>query len=136
MTWGCSAWTPPQPGSGHRKVLLAVGHRALQRHRQAAHRRRRRLQPHPESRRETVPFTFLIQSLMIIWYAISCDPAAAIGAAGPRPWYRTKATPSPADMHAALRGELTDARINSISPGHHEPPQITTNTSTSEATAA
>ena len=41
----------------------------------------------------TVPFTFLVQSLMILWYAISCDPAAGIlsdGAArtrgtGPRP---------------------------------------------------
>ena len=28
----------------------------------------------------TVPFAFLIQSLMIIWYALACDPAAGIGA--------------------------------------------------------
>ena len=32
------------------------------------------------------------------------------------PWYRTKATPSPADMHAALRDALTDARINRHQP--------------------
>ena len=61
---------------------------------------------------------------MIIWYAISCDPAAGIERRRSRsPWYRTKATPSPADMHAALRGELTDARINGISPGSASDPR-------------
>jgi len=58
----------------------------------------------------TVPFAFLVRSLMIIWYALACDPAASIGRRRRRcPWYRTKATTAPADMHAALRGELTDA---------------------------
>ncbi|MGH3197338.1 MAG: transposase, partial [Streptosporangiaceae bacterium] len=38
-----------------------------------------------------VPFAFLIQSLMIIWYARACDPAASIGCRRSRcPWYRTK----------------------------------------------
>jgi hypothetical protein len=79
----------------------------------------------------------LIQSLMILWYAISCDPAAAIADRRSRcPWYRTKATPSPADMHAALRGDLLAARINDISPGHNHPAQITDGTLTSEAEAA
>lgn len=85
----------------------------------------------------TVPFAFLVQSLMIIWYALACDPAASIGRRRSRcPWYRTKATPAPADMHAALRGELTDARINGISPGHNDTRQITDGTLTSEAAAA
>ena len=85
----------------------------------------------------TVPFAFLVQSLMIIWYALACDPAASIGRRRSRcPWYRTKATPAPADMHAALRGELTDARINGISPGHNDTRQITDGTLTSKAAAA
>ena len=85
----------------------------------------------------TVPFTFLIQSLMIVWYVISCDPAAAIAGRRSRcPWYRTKATPSPADMHAALRAELTTARINGISPSQNDPTQFSAGTLTSEAAAA
>lgn len=62
----------------------------------------------PEAVERTVPFAFLIQSLMITWYAISCDPAAAIACRRSHcPWYQSKATPSPADMHAALRAALT-----------------------------
>jgi len=84
-----------------------------------------------------VPFAFLIQSLMIVWYAISCDPAAAIAGRRSRcPWYRTKATPSPAGMHAALRSDLFAARISSISPGQNHPAQITDGTLTSKAEAA
>ena len=84
-----------------------------------------------------VPFAFLTQSLMIVWYAISCDPAAAIAGRRSRcPWYRTKATPAPADMHAALRGDLLAARINSISPSQNHPAQITDGTLTSKAEAA
>jgi hypothetical protein len=85
----------------------------------------------------TVPFAFLIQSLMILWYALSCDPAAAIAGRRSRcPWYRTKATPSPADMHAALRGDLLAARINGIGSGQNEALQITADTLTSKAKAA
>jgi hypothetical protein len=66
----------------------------------------------------TVPFAFLVQSLMICWYAISCDPAAGLEQRRQRsPWYRAKATPAAADMHAALRDTLTEARINAISAG-------------------
>jgi hypothetical protein len=85
----------------------------------------------------TVPFAFLIQSLMICWYAVSCDPAVAIAGRRNRcPWYRSKATPSPADMHAALRAALNDARINAIRPDHDGTLQITGSTMTSEAEAA
>jgi hypothetical protein len=83
-----------------------------------------------------VPFAFLVQSLMILWYAVTCDPAAAVTARRSRcPWYRAKTAPAPADMHAALRDALTSARINPLSPGHDEAPQITGSTLTSEAKA-
>jgi hypothetical protein len=56
-----------------------------------------------------VPFAFLLQSLMIIWYAVAGDPAAGVEERRRRcPWYRTKQTPSPADMHTALRDALRD----------------------------
>jgi len=85
----------------------------------------------------TVPFAFLIQSLMICWYAISCDPAAGIERRRQRsPWYRAKATPAAADMHAALRDALTGTRINAISPGSGESRKIPGGTLTSEARAA
>ncbi len=43
-----------------------------------------------------VPFAFLIQSLMICWYALSCDPATGLGQRRQRnPRYRAKATPRP-----------------------------------------
>ncbi len=85
----------------------------------------------------TVPFAFLIQTLMICWYAQACDPAASVGHRRSRcPWYRTKATPAPADMHAALRSALTAARINGISPGQNNSPHNDPVTLTSEAAAA
>ncbi|HEX6526210.1 MAG TPA: transposase [Streptosporangiaceae bacterium] len=85
----------------------------------------------------TVPFAFLVQSLMICWYAVSCDPAATIGQRRRRsPWYLSKATPSAADMHAALRDALTSSRINGISPGSSKDPKITDSTVTSGARAA
>jgi hypothetical protein len=50
---------------------------------------------------------------MICWYAISCDPAVGIEERRRRsPWYTAKATPAAADMHAALRDALAQARIN------------------------
>jgi hypothetical protein len=85
----------------------------------------------------TVPFAFLIQSLIITWYAISCDPADGIGQRRLRsPWYRTKTTPSAADMHAALRDALAGARINGISPAPGGTRQITGSTLTSDIQAA
>lgn len=85
----------------------------------------------------SVPFAFLIQSLMICWYAISCDPAAGLEQRRQRnPWYRSKATPSAADMHDALRDTLTEARINGKRPRHGQAPKITASTLTSNARAA
>ena len=91
----------------------------------------------PRAVERAVPFAFLVQSLMICWYAISCDPAAGLEQRRQRsPWYRSKATPSAADMHAALRDALTQARINGIGPGSGKAPQIADSTLTSEAKAA
>jgi hypothetical protein len=50
----------------------------------------------PKAVERTVPFAFLIQSLMICWYAVSCDSAAVIADRRSRcPWYRSKATHRP-----------------------------------------
>jgi DDE superfamily endonuclease len=85
----------------------------------------------------TVPFAFLIQSLMICWYAIACDPAAGIKRRRQRsPWYTAKATPAAADMNAALRDALTQARINAISAGTSASRKTTSRMMTSEASAA
>jgi hypothetical protein len=91
----------------------------------------------PEAVERTVPFAFLVQSLMICWYVISCDPAADLAQRRERnPWYRSKATPAAADMHAALRDALSSARINGIGPGSDEARKITGTTLTSNAQAA
>ena len=85
----------------------------------------------------TVPFAFLVQSLMICWYAISCDPAAGLEQRRKRnPWYAAKATPAAADMRAALRDALTEARISGISPGSSQSRKTAASTLTSKAQAA
>jgi hypothetical protein len=60
----------------------------------------------------TVPFGFLIQSLLIAWYArCAYDPADIDRRRRLCPWYRTKTSPSPADMLARLRREFLQAPI-------------------------
>ena len=84
-----------------------------------------------------VPFAFLIQSLMIIWYAIAGDPAAGVEERRRRcPWYTAKATPAPADMRTALRDELITASISGISPGQDCSQKNIPEVITSEAAAA
>jgi len=66
----------------------------------------------------TVPFAFLVQSLLIVWYARhACSPADVERRRMLCPWYRTKTEPSPADMLAALRREFLKARFSLIRPG-------------------
>jgi len=85
----------------------------------------------------TVPFAFLLQSLVIVWYAVSCDPAAGLEQRRQRsPWYRSKVTPAAADMHAALRDALTRARINGTGPGRGDARKNTGSAVTSKAQAA
>jgi hypothetical protein len=58
----------------------------------------------------TVPFGFLIQALLIIWYARwAWDPADIDRRRQLCPWYRTKTEPSAADMLARLRREFLKA---------------------------
>ena len=91
----------------------------------------------PEAVERAVPFAFLIQSLMIIWYAIAGDPAAGIAERRRRcPWYTAKATPAPADMRTALRNELITASISGISPGQDCFQKNIPEVITSEAAAA
>ncbi len=73
----------------------------------------------------TVPFGFLVQSLLIVWYArFGYDPADV----GLRrllcPWYSTKHEPAVADMLAKLRREFLKARFSAIRPGHSPHDQI------------
>ncbi len=73
----------------------------------------------------TVPFGFLIQSLLICWYARSGYDPADIGRRRLLcPWYRTKQEPAAADMLAKLRREFLKARISAIRPGHSSHDQI------------
>ena len=73
----------------------------------------------------TVPFGFLVQSLLILWYARSGYHAADVTIRRLLcPWYQAKAEPSPADMLARLRREFLKARFSAIKPGHSHPDQI------------
>lgn len=65
----------------------------------------------------TVPFTLLVQTLVILWYAGHGDPAADLDAArAAAPWYTTKNEPCYADMHAALRRTIIADRFSPTTP--------------------
>ena len=73
----------------------------------------------------TVPFGFLVQSLLIVWYArFGYDPADISLRRRLCPWYRTKHEPSVADMLTRLRREFLKARFSAIRPGHSPHDQI------------
>jgi hypothetical protein len=73
----------------------------------------------------TVPFGFLVQSLLIVWYARSGYDPADVGLRRLLcPWYRTKHEPAVADMLAKLRREFLKARFSAIRPGHSPHDQI------------
>jgi hypothetical protein len=85
-----------------------------------------------------VPFAFLVQSLLICWYATAgYDPADVDDRRLRCPWHRTKTSPSLADMTAKLRTEFADsAGISGIPPGHWHYSQIPGSLTTCDATAA
>ena len=73
----------------------------------------------------TVPFGFLVQSLLICWYARWAYDPADIGRRRLLcPWYRSKTEPAPADMLARLRREFLKARFSAIRPGQDRLEQI------------
>jgi len=85
----------------------------------------------------TVPFGFLIQTLLICWYARCADSPADIARRRALcPWYRTKTGPSPADMLARLRREFLKARFSAIPPGQDGHDQIDLDAWTCDSTAA
>ena len=85
----------------------------------------------------TVPFGFLTQTLLIVWYARwANDPADIERAARLCPWYTTKTGPSPADMLARLRREFLKARFSAIRPDQDRLEQIGDYAWTCDTTAA
>jgi hypothetical protein len=73
----------------------------------------------------TVPFGFLVQSLLIVWYArFGYQPADIALRRRLCPWYRTKHEPAVADMLARLRRQFLKARFSAIRPGHSPHDQI------------
>jgi DDE superfamily endonuclease len=85
----------------------------------------------------TVPFGFLVQSLLICWYArYAYDPGDVVRRRLACPWYRTKTEPSTADMLASLRREFLTARFTAIRPGQTPPGQIPGDTWTCDTLAA
>jgi len=85
----------------------------------------------------TVPFGFLVQSLLILWYATTgYDTTDIDNRRRLCPWYLTKTEPSTADMLAKLRGEFLTTRINAIQPGQRQPDQNPAGALTSDNIAA
>jgi hypothetical protein len=74
----------------------------------------------PKAVERTVPFQFLSMTLAIIWYAAAGHHPDVVDEHRARaPWYRTKATPSSADMLAKLRRVIIAAQYH---PGRVSPP--------------
>ena len=73
----------------------------------------------------TVPFGFLTQSIVIIWYHLAGHrPAVVTDRRRRAPWYTTKATPSYADMLAKLRRVLIAAQYRPEVPDRPTPDEI------------
>jgi hypothetical protein len=85
----------------------------------------------------TVPFGFLIQTLLIVWYTVfAYDPADIDRRRRLCPWYRTKTSPSAADMLARLRRDFLQARICAIGPVQGHSGQISPDAWTCDSIAA
>ena len=70
----------------------------------------------------TVPFGMLIQSLVVIWYALhGHHPDDALARRLAQPWYPIKTEPSFEDMITKLRKTLIVARFTPTSPGQPNP---------------
>jgi len=113
---------PIEPSNATGKQILGVGD-ACNRAEKAVER--------------TVPFGFLVQSLLICWYArCAYDPADIDRRRRLCPWYRSKTEPSPADMLARLRREFLKARFSANQPGQDNHDQIDLDAWTCHSTAA
>ena len=91
----------------HRKQLLGVG--------QARNRV-------PRAVERTVPFGFLLQTLVIVWYALyGYHPDDLTGRHAAEPWYDQKSEPAFEDMLAKLRRALIAARFSGTTPNQPDP---------------
>lgn len=91
----------------------------------------------PRAVRRTVPFTFLIQSLVTVWYAEhGHHPDDAAARRREHPWYLTKEDPSFEDMIAKLRRVLIYVRFSGVAAGQDTPSEIHTYRLASQLTAA
>jgi DDE superfamily endonuclease len=76
----------------------------------------------PKAVQRTVPFGMLVQSLVIVWYALhGYHPDDVTMRRHAEPWYEAKTEPSFEDMLAKLRKTLIAARFSTIRPGHTDP---------------
>jgi hypothetical protein len=96
-----------EPANATGKQLLGVG--------QARNRVQRAVE-------RTVPFGFLVQTLVIVWYA-TCGyhPDDLTGRHAAEPWYTGKSEPAFEDMLAKLRRALIAARFSAVTPDQLEP---------------
>ncbi len=70
----------------------------------------------------TVPFGMLMQSMVIVWYALhGYHPDDVAARRRAQPWYESKTEPSFEDMIAKLRKTLITARFTAVRPGHVDP---------------
>jgi hypothetical protein len=70
----------------------------------------------------TVPFGMLVQSLVIVWYAVSgYHPDDVVARRQAQPWYDAKTEPSFEDMLTKLRRTLIAARFSAARPDHADP---------------
>jgi hypothetical protein len=91
----------------------------------------------PRAVRRTVPFAFLVQALVTLWYAEHGHHRDdAQERRRQRPWYTTKQDPSFEDMIAKLRRVLIYARISSVATGQASPAETHAYHLASELTAA
>lgn len=96
-----------EPANATGKQLLGVG------------QARNRL---PKAVERTVPFGFLVQTLVILWYAISgYHPDDLTSRAAAEPWYPDKTEPAFEDMLAKLRRALIAARFSGTTPHRPDP---------------
>jgi hypothetical protein len=70
----------------------------------------------------TVPFGMLIQSMVIIWYALhGYHPDDIHHRRAEQPWYEGKSEPSFEDMLTKLRKTMIAARFTAVRPGQSDP---------------
>jgi hypothetical protein len=76
----------------------------------------------PKAVQRTVPFGMLVQSLVIVWYAVhGYHPDDVLLRRQQQPWYETKTEPSFEDMLVKLRKTLIAARFSTVRPGQTDP---------------